>query len=354
MRIKLASISIAWLISGMWVALLATPPTYADSIPQSVSVDVPPGQWKGIRFKDLPKDIVLALGMTVNGGISVGFLTAADHRQFPNMTQPLFWGQAEAKLGFSVTIQQPGDYYVVLDNREGANARRVNLTLKATATTAAAQALVAEQLRKVELQLKTLGQKLNQMFIFKPVPVRVKTCETQQPFERTETLTLCLQYARQLMQTFQDRTQATDALIYSLFQEVAQLLQSQWDLKATDSANSLDELTTVLMLTFRLDANVRAYSQTIINQPGLSASLGKTFHDPLHPLTTERAQRVLTWATNPNLVRSWQSQLVPHMQTRVLHELKAHPQPWSDLELIEYELATRDHLPPRPKEKIKA
>jgi hypothetical protein len=141
--------------------------------------------------------------------------------------------------------------------------------------------------------------------------------------------------------------------VYSLFQEVAHLLQSEWGLESTNSANSLDELTTVLMLTFRLDASVRAYSQTMINQPALSVSLGKTFNDPLHPLTAERAQRVLAWTTNPNLVRSWQSHLVPHMQTRVLQELKAHPQPWSDVELIEQELATRDRLPPRPKQKIK-
>jgi hypothetical protein len=353
MRIMHASTVKAWLITGMLIALLAPSPTHADSIPKTVSLDVPRGQWKGVRFKDLPKDIVLTLGMTVNGGISVGFLTASDHRQFPHMTQPLFWGQAEAKLGFSVTIQQPGDYYVVLDNRDGSNGRRVNLTLKATATNAAAQALMAEQLRKIELQLKTLEQKLNQMFIFNPRPIRVKTCEGQQPFERTETLTLCLQYARQLMQTFQDRTQATDALMYSLFQEVAQVFQSQWGLEATDSADTLDELTTVLMLTFRLDANVRAYSQTIINQPALSVTLEKAFKDSLHPLNTERAQRVLGWATNPNLVRSWQPHLVPHMQTSVLQQLKAHPQPWSDIELIEQELATRDRLP-RPKEKIKA
>jgi hypothetical protein len=199
-----------------------------------------------------------------------------------------------------------------------------------------------------------LEQKLNQMFVFEPMPIRVKTCDGQRPFERTETLTLCLQYASQLMQTFQDRTQASDALVYSMFQEVARLLQSQWDLRENDPANTLDEFTTVLMLTFRLDASIRAYSQSIINQPTLSVSLGKVFNDPLHPLTTERAQRVLVWATNPNLVRSWQPHLVPHMQTAILQQLKAHPQPWSDVELIEEELASRERLPPRPKDKIKA
>jgi hypothetical protein len=317
-------------------------------------VDVLPGQWKGVRFKALPKDIVLALGMTANGAISVGFLTASDHRQFPRMKQPLFWGQVEAKLGFSVTIQQPGDYYVVVDNREGIAPRHVELTIQATATKTAAQAMMAEQLRKVELQLKMLEQKLTETFVFDPVAIRVKTCEGRQPFERTETLTLCLQYARQLMQTFQDRTQAVDALVYSMFQEVARLLQSQWSGDLADVPASLDELTTVLMLTFRLDASVRAYSQMMINQPALSSSLNELFNDASHPLTTDRAQRVLKWATDPDLVRNWQPRLVPHMQTKMLHHLKRHPQPWSDPQMIDKELADRDRLPLRPKEKLKA
>jgi len=196
------------------------------------------------------------------------------------------------------------------------------------------------QLRKVEQQLHALVQKLNQTFAFDPVQIRVGTCAGRQPFERTEHLTLCLQYARQLMQTFHDKTQASDALVYSMIQEMAGLFQTQWQLESSDPATLLDELTTVLMLTFRLDANVRAYAQTLIKQPALADSLGAIFNDPLHPLTVERAQLVLKWATDPTLVHRWQAQLVPHMQTNMLQHLKDHPQPWSDISLIERELSS--------------
>ena len=245
-----------------------------------------------------------------------------------------------------MTIQQQGDYYVVLDNREGAIKRQVSLTAQATLGGTAAQALLNAQLRKVELQLQALVQKLNQTFVFDPVPIQVKTCDRRQPFERAGSMTLCLQYARQLMQTFQDKTQASDALAYSMFLEMARLFQSQWGLQSSDPSTMLDELTTVLMLTFRLDANVRAYSQTLINQPTLTASLADTFNDPLHPLTVERAQRVLKWATDPTLVHHWQAQLVPHMQTKMLQHLMHHPQPWSDQSLMEKELSSRIQSPP--------
>jgi hypothetical protein len=348
------------LIAFIGVIWLLPVSGFSESSPASFSLDVPPGQWKTIRLQNLPKDLVVGIAVTSNGMVSVGFLSPSDHSRFPRLNSPLFWGQTESKLGFSVVIPQQSDYYFVVDNRSGTASRHVTFSTQAKVTEAAAQALFNERVRKVELQLKALEEKLNQTFMFDPVLIQVKRCQSPLSFERGEKLTLCLQYAQQLMRAFQDTTQASDALVYSLFQEMARAFDSQWNLGSADFSIDLDELTTVLMLTFRLDASVRAYSQTIINQPGLSASLVETFKDPLHPLTTERAERVLAWATNPHLLRSWQSHLVPHMQTRVLHQLKAHPQPWSDLHIIEEELAARDralpHEPPirEQKDKIKA
>jgi hypothetical protein len=345
------------LIGIIWLVPVSA---FSDSPPQSFSLDVPAGEWKTIRLKELPKDIAVAIAVTSNGMVSVGFLSPSDHRRLPRINSPLFWGETESKLGFSVVIPQQSDYYFVVDNRAGTASRHVTFSTHAKMTEAAAQALFNERVRKVELQLKALEEKLNQTFVFDPVLIQVKRCESPLSFERGATLTLCLQYAQQLMRAFQDTTQASDALVYSLFQEMARVFDAQWNLTSADFSLDLDELTTVLMLTFRLDASLRAYSQTIINQPELSASLAETFKDPMHPLTTERAERVLAWATNPHLLRSWQSHLVPHMHTRVLHQLKAHPQPWSDLHVIEEELATRERaLPqqraiPDKKNKIKA
>lgn len=329
--------------------------------PPTVSVTIPAGQWKAVRFQNVPRDTVLAVALRCDGPLTVGLLNAPDHAQFPRMANPLFWGQAESKLGFSSTIPQPGDYFVVLDNRGSNRPRQVTLTTTARLGGEAAKQLAAAQLRKVETQLKKLDLQLNRTFLFDPVPIRVNTCRQTTPFERTNGLTLCLQYARRLMEAFQDKTQASDALVFSMFHEMAQLFHRQWGLTPPDSAASVDELTTVLMLTFRLDANVRAYSQTMINQPALSSSLEEVFHDPFHPLTIERAQLVLRWATDPDLVHNWQPRLVPHMQTQLLKQLKDHPQPWSDRRLIEAELDERERKPipsdlpgTKPKERIKA
>lgn len=328
--------------------------------PPTVSVSIPAGQWKAVRLRNVPRDTVVAVGIRCDGALTVGLLDSPDHARFPRIANPLFWGETESKLGFSSTIPQTGDYFVVLDNRGGDRPRHVTMTTTARVGGETAKQLLAAQLQKVEAQLKTLESKLHQTFIFDPIPIRVSACDRPRPFDRADGLTLCLEYARRLMEAFQDKTQVTDALVFSMFHEMAQLFQRQWGIEPTDSAASLDELTTVLMLTFRLDANVRAYSQTIINQPDLAASLEDLFHNPFHPLTTERAVRVLKWATDPTLVRNWQPQLVPHIQTRMLKQLKDHPQPWSDRQLIEAELAGRapnpsdDHPVTVPTGRIKA
>ena len=328
--------------------------------PPTVSITIPAGQSKTVRLRNLPRDTVVAVILRCDGPLTVGLLNAQDHAQFPAVATPLFWGQAESKLGFSATIPQQGDYFVVLNNRESTGPRHVTMTTTARLGGEAAKNLITAQLRKVEANLKALELKLNQTFMFAPIPIRVNTCNSTKPFEQSDGLTLCLQYARHLMETFQDKTQASDALVYSMFHEMAQLFHQQWGLDPSNASSSLDELTTVLMLTFRLDANVRAYSQTMINQPALASSLEDLFHDPFHPLTAERAERVLKWATDPDLVRHWQPQLVPHMQIKMLQQLKAHPQPWSDRQLIDAELAERARSPSndlpavQPKGRIKA
>jgi hypothetical protein len=204
---------------------------------------------------------------------------------------------------------------------------------------------MAERLRKVEQQLKVMEQQLSRTFLFNPVTIHVAACDRPQPFRRADGLTLCLEYARELLTSFQDKTQASDALVYSMFYEMAQLFRSQWTAPLPDPPGPPDEFTTVLMLMFRLDAQVRSYAQMVINQPGISETLVGTFHDPAHPLTTERAEQVLKWATDPSLVKRWQPFLVSHMQTAMLRRLHDHPQPWSDATLIQSELAQREASP---------
>lgn len=79
-----------------------TAPAATD--PMSFSLAISAGQWKAVRLQNLPKDVQVSLAVQSDGPLSVGFLDSRDHQRFPQVGHPLFWGQLEAKLGFSVTV----------------------------------------------------------------------------------------------------------------------------------------------------------------------------------------------------------------------------------------------------------
>jgi hypothetical protein len=68
----------------------------------------------------------------------------------------------------------------------------------------------------------------------------------------------------------------------------------------------------------------------------------KLFQDERHRLSPERANNVLVWTKDQELVHKWQELLVPHMQTTLLKRLQQRPTPWTDLPLVEKELANRN------------
>jgi len=68
-------------------------------------------------------------------------------------------------------------------------------------------------------------------------------------------------------------------------------------------------------------------------QPVRHATL---FPKPVRPVFQGRVQKKISFS-----VRKWQKIFVPHMQTAFLERLKKKAPPWTDLPLIEKELAAR-------------
>ena len=56
------------------LSLLMWANAFAVSGPFTVNVDVPPGQWKAARLKNLPKDATLAVKVESSGDVIVGIL----------------------------------------------------------------------------------------------------------------------------------------------------------------------------------------------------------------------------------------------------------------------------------------
>jgi hypothetical protein len=116
--------------------VLGPPANPALAAEATLNVEVPGGQWKGVRLKKLPRGAAIALEIESSDRLRVIVVDRAELSRFPN-TRPLFEAIVEKRLGFSVVIPRTDDYYVVFDNRKSDDPRQVRLNVKASAPSGA-------------------------------------------------------------------------------------------------------------------------------------------------------------------------------------------------------------------------
>ena len=95
-----------------------------------VNVDVPAGAFKSIKLNRLPKGASIEVQIESTGSLFVAMVTS---KGLLETSKPLYVGQVDRKLSFTVVIPAPDDYYLVLDNRKGDKDQQVALAMRATA-----------------------------------------------------------------------------------------------------------------------------------------------------------------------------------------------------------------------------
>ena len=105
----------------------------AEAAKAQVNSKVPAGKWKAVRLKNLPEGAALSVKVVANGSLVVMLVHEAELKRYPSAISPAFQGTLERALSFSVVIPESGDYYVIFDNRRGADERRVQILIQANA-----------------------------------------------------------------------------------------------------------------------------------------------------------------------------------------------------------------------------
>jgi hypothetical protein len=313
----------------LWVS------AFAASGPITVNVDVPSGQWKAARLKNLPKDAMVAVQVESSGEILVALVHSRTFRNTPDGIRPLFTGRVERRLSFSVAIAEKGDHYLLLDNRRGTEAKAVTVTLQAAQAEKDRTQAAGAILREFEKQL-------HRLFVFDPFPMGVKQCGVPRPFAEEPGVFLCTEYVYHLYDALRDQEKAKDFLSFSIFQEVSQELLQRWNHPEATKVDTMDEFAVALMLMLNQKSRVLGAADFAVKNPSTFNTMTKLFQDERHPLSATRGRNVLNWAKDSTLPKKWQSFLVPHMQTALLKRLKQKPTSWADLSLVEQELASRD------------
>ncbi len=309
-------------------------PVLAGSIAK-LSGDIQGGKWKSVRLRNLPKDTVLAVKVETNGEIVVYFLDYINYQSFSATSRPLFQGIVKERFSFSIVIPSKGDYFIVLDNRSGREPRKVGLTVLAAKGS-------ADRIKSAEEVLRRFESQLHQIFIFDPFPIGIKQCGETKAFLDESGIFLCTEYVHHLYEILRDLGRTKDMLSFSIFHEAARILLTRWDHPSSDIEEVADELATVLMVMFNQKERVIEIGEHLVKNPSICESMEKIFQDERHPLSLERAQKLLNLLRDSNnLAFKWQNFLVPHMQTILLRRLKIKPTPWTDLPLVEKELLKR-------------
>jgi len=119
------------LLLALAAALILLIPASAPAAEAAMSVEVPAGQYRALRLRNLPKDVVLAVAVQVTDKLAASLVSEIDYRRYPKPEDPLFVGSVEKRLSFTVTIPQNGHYFLVFDNRQGAEAQKVKFVVRA-------------------------------------------------------------------------------------------------------------------------------------------------------------------------------------------------------------------------------
>ena len=115
---------------AVFLALGAGAPSARAAVAQ-VTLEVPPGKAKVVRLRNLPRGTQIGVLIEASGKLIVALRSATQIKT--KSVDAVFRGALEHKLTFEVSIPESDDYYLVLDNRRGAEPVKVTTTIEAVA-----------------------------------------------------------------------------------------------------------------------------------------------------------------------------------------------------------------------------
>ena len=173
--------------------------------PVALNIDIPPDTRKAVRLKNLPRDAVVDVAVVSSGEIVVAVVDSVGYQRYPKGSRPLFLGQVDDRLAFSLKIPATDHYYLVLQNRSSARSRSVTVMIRAARGETV-------QLDAADKVLQKFEQQLHQLFIFDPFPIQVKRCGTHQIFGSAPEIVLCAESVQNLYRILGDQAVARDTL----------------------------------------------------------------------------------------------------------------------------------------------
>ncbi len=190
----------------------------------SISSTVEAGKVLTTRLGNLPKGAHVSIRVDASGDISVLLIDQHDFKAFPKLKNPLFTGHTSDRLSFAIRVPKSGSYFLIVDNRDGAQAREFTLAVTASADVSEASGKVAKAYKEFD----KFEENLRQYFIFDDVKFRLARCSTGIAFSGENAVVLCTELGSRLQQTMGDKQKSRDVLFFIMLHEIGHVLLKQW------------------------------------------------------------------------------------------------------------------------------
>jgi hypothetical protein len=116
---------------ALLAALLLVAAAPAAAAEAAVATEIKAGQARTIRIRSLPTGTAVGVRINASGRVLVSFL-GMKHLKTPSTdSKPLFRGVVQEKMSFQVVVPEADDYVLILSNRSGKEAVKVEAEIQA-------------------------------------------------------------------------------------------------------------------------------------------------------------------------------------------------------------------------------
>ncbi len=338
------------MLSAAVVFLFLSVPSFAAPTKEvELSLQVPSGQWKIARLKNLPRQASIRVDITGNPPLSVLLVDQDAYRAYPDLPlPPLFRGKIINSLSFTIKIPKTDHYFLILDNRNGKEKSNLQIKIQASvgsSTTAASvsQPEAVQQESNFEKKFDLFSVELKKIFIFESFPIKSEMCTQDGVFSGPDGIIFCTNFIKQVYESIGNKEKSSDIIVFALFHELAHQLLKQWDYPFYDNEEIADEFATIMLIVLDQKERLSSTAEFFLSTPSSSELVAKIFQDDRHPLSVQRSRNILRCLKNPEKVRRWLHFFIPHMQTSMLRKLQNSQSSNFDLDLVKQELKRRNN-----------
>jgi len=324
--------------------ILSINSTQAIEKTASLNMSVNANKWAGIRLLNLNKDANLHVLLKIDGHAEIYLLNSLQYLQFPNLKhKALFHASTESTLDLALKIPKTDHYVLIIDNRRNGVERHFTINFNASldSTSATSEPQKNITLKKINRQLTTFSESLNNIFIFDHVEVQLGKCGAANAFNKDSNIYLCAEYMASLQLILKEKEKIQNILMFTLMHEMGHVLLRQWGNPSSENEQFVDEFSAVILTMLGHPSVATTQAEFFANIPAKLEIIKNFERQVSHPLSAQRASNILKVIESDDAIRKWQALLIPHMQTAYLRYLTEQPDNWIDHDLLNKEISKR-------------